>query len=73
MLIKRLALLVISLALGYATNYIVVIFVLGTTIAEYMWGPEFIPLPYWHLSGLTLAIFWALILDKFMGTDMLPG
>lgn len=73
MLIKRLALLVISLALGYATTYVVVVFVLGTTVAEYMWGPEFIPLPYWHLTGLTLAIFWALILDKFMGTDMLPG
>ena len=73
MLIKRLALLAISLILGYATNYVVVIYVLGTTIAEYMWGPEFIPLPYWHLSGLTLAIFWALILDKYMGTEMLPG
>ena len=72
MLVKRLALLVISLALGYASTYFVVIFVLGTTVAEYMWGPEFIPLPYWHLTGLTMAIFWALILDKFMGTEMLP-
>ena len=72
MLVKRLILLVISLALGYATTYGIVIFVLGTTVAEYMWGPEFIPLAYWHLTGLTLTIFWGLILDKFMQTELLP-
>ena len=70
MLVKRLLLAVISLALGFGIDFLLVEFVLNTTVPEYMWGPDGIP--YFAVTGLSLAIMFALILDKFMGTEMLP-
>jgi len=69
--IRRLVLAVISLVLGYALTIFVVQILLQTTIPEYMWGPEHPPLPYFFLTGLFSAFFFALILDKFMQTELL--
>lgn len=69
--VRRLVLAVISLVLGYALTIFVVQILLGTTIPEYMWGPEHPPLPYFFLTGLFSAFFFALILDKFMQTELL--
>ena len=66
MLIKRLILVIISLAIGFGlttlilyTNYV------GTTISEY--GST-----YYITTGLSFAVVAAIWLDKFMGTEILP-
>ncbi|HSH01350.1 MAG TPA: hypothetical protein VLL52_02455 [Anaerolineae bacterium] len=70
--IKRLVMFAISLALGYGATYVIVVYVVQTTIQEYMWGPEHpIPLPYFFLTGLFMALGIAIWLDKFMETDIL--
>jgi len=69
--VRRLVLAVISLVLGYGLTVVIVQFVLGTTVPEYMWGPEHPPLPYFFLTGLFTAFFFALILDKFLDTQLL--
>lgn len=69
--VRRLVLAVISLILGYGSTVLVVQFILGTTVPEYMWGPEHPPLPYFFLTGLFSAFFFALILDKFLQTELL--
>ncbi len=71
--LRRLILLALALALGYLTTWLLVESpLLDTTVAEFAWGPEVIPLPYFFLTGLSFAFFYALVLDKFMGTKMLP-
>lgn len=69
--VRRLILAVISLVLGYALTVLIVQVVLQTTVPEYMWGPEHPPLPYFFLTGLFTAFFFALILDKFLDTQLL--
>ena len=69
--VRRLVLAVISLVLGYALTVLIVQVVLQTTVPEYMWGPEHPPLPYFFLTGLFTAFFFALILDKFLDTQLL--
>lgn len=66
MLIKRILLVIISLAIGFGlttvilyTNYV------DTTIAEY--GNI-----YYITTGLSFAIAIAIWLDKFMKTEILP-
>lgn len=69
--VRRLVLAVISLVLGYGLTVVIVQFGLGTTVPEYMWGPEHPPLPYFFLTGLFTAFFFALVLDKFLDTQLL--
>ena len=43
---RRVALVVISLILGFVVTRFLIIPILGTTAPEYAWGPELIPIPY---------------------------
>ena len=71
--IRRIILAVVSVLLGYGITYLLVISpILGTTVAEYAWGPEQIPIPYFFLTGITLALAFMFILDKWAGTELLP-
>ena len=65
MLLKRLLLVAISLAVGAALTYAIVVFLLGTTVVEY--GAF-----YFFMTMLFLALALGIWLDKFMGTDLLP-
>ncbi|MBP7997977.1 MAG: hypothetical protein KA314_20515 [Chloroflexi bacterium] len=69
--VRRLVLAVVSLVLGFGLTVVIVQLVLGTTVPEYMWGPEHPPLPYFFLTGVFTAFFFALILDKFLATELL--
>jgi hypothetical protein len=64
MLVKRLALALISIAFGTVTT-ILITSILDTTPAEY--GGV-----YFVFTALSLAIALAVWLDKFMATDILP-
>ena len=71
--IRRIILAVVSVVLGYALTFLLVISpILGTTVAEYAWGPEQIPIPYFFMTGISLAIAIMFILDKWAGTELLP-
>lgn len=73
MLVKRLLLVALSLAIGYAVTYFIVVFVLQTTVAEFWVGPEQpVNIPYFILTGLFIALGVGIWLDKFMGTEILP-
>jgi biotin transporter BioY len=73
MIVRRILLLVISLAIGYAATYLIVEFVLGTTVAEFWRGPEEpYNIHYFLLVGFFLALAVGIWLDKFMGTKILP-
>ena len=65
MLLKRLLLVAISLTVGAAVTYALVVFVLGTTVVEY--GAF-----YFFMTAFFLALALGIWLDKFMGTDLLP-
>ncbi|HZD09932.1 MAG TPA: hypothetical protein VE553_01220 [Candidatus Binatia bacterium] len=65
MLVKRIAVIVISLIVGAAVATALIIFVLGTTIAEY--GTL-----YFVLTSFFLAAAVGIWLDKFLGTEFLP-
>lgn len=66
MLIKRLILVIISLAIGFGlTTAILYTDYVGTTIAEY--GGI-----YYVTTGLSFAVVAAIWLDKFMKTEILP-
>ena len=72
MLVKRILLVVISLAVGYAITYLLTL-LLGTTVAEFWVGPEQpVQIPYFILVGLFIAIAGGRWLDKFMKTEILP-
>lgn len=72
-LIRRVLLVIIALVLGYGLTAVIVTQILDTTIPEYAWGPEFpIPLPYFFLTGLFFALGFAVWLDKFLDTEVLP-
>lgn len=72
MLVKRILLVVISLAVGYAITYLLTL-LLGTTVAEFWVGPEQpVQIPYFILVGLFIAIAVGIWLDKFMKTEILP-
>lgn len=64
MLVKRILLVIISLAFGVLVTLGAVAFV-GTTPAEYGGA-------YFTLTSLCLAIFLGIWLDKFMATEILP-
>lgn len=64
MLVKRLALAVISLAVGFVITY-GVITVVGTTLEEY--GGM-----YTFFTALSIGCALGIWLDKFMGTELLP-
>ncbi|MFZ0544405.1 MAG: hypothetical protein WAM60_03140 [Candidatus Promineifilaceae bacterium] len=73
MLIKRLLLAVISFALGYGITYLIVTFVLQTSVAEFWEGPESpVHIPYFILTGIFIGLAIGVWLDKFMGTEILP-
>lgn len=65
MVLRRLLLVVISLAVGAAIAAGIVIFLLDTTIAEF--GAF-----YFSMTAFFLACALGIWLDKFMGTDLLP-
>lgn len=65
MMIKRLLLVVISLALGAIITAGLVILLLETTIAEY--GAF-----YFGMTAFFIACAIGIWLDKFMGTEFLP-
>lgn len=64
MLVKRLILIVISLALGFAITYGVILF----------FGENLIKYGVWYTGFTTFALACAIgvWLDKFMGTEILP-
>ncbi len=64
MFVKRLVLIVISLAVGFAVT-LALITLVGTNLEEY--GGM-----YTFFTALALACALAVWLDKFMGTDLLP-
>ena len=65
MLLKRILLIVISLVLGALITAGIVIFLLGTTLAEY--GTL-----YFVLTAFFFAAALGIWLDKFMETNFLP-
>jgi hypothetical protein len=65
MLLKRILVLLISLAVGAVITTGLVMFVLGTSVAEY--GAF-----YFSMTSLFLGLAVAIWLDKFMGTNFLP-
>ena len=72
MLVKRILLVVISLAVGYVITYLLTL-LLGTTVAEFWSGPEQpVSIPYFILVGFFIAIAVGIWLDKFMKTEILP-
>jgi hypothetical protein len=72
MLLKRIALVVISLVIGYALTFLIVL-LLGTSVEEFWMGPEQpVSIPYFILVGFFLALAASIWLDKFMGTEILP-
>ncbi len=72
MLGKRILLIVLSLAIGYAVTYFLVTVLLGTTVAEFWVGPEQpVNIPYFLLVGFFIAVAVGIWLDKFMGTEVL--
>jgi hypothetical protein len=73
MLVKRVLLVVLSLAIGYGVTYFIVTVLLNTTVAEFWVGPEMpLNIPYFLLVGLFIALAVSIWLDKFMGTKILP-
>lgn len=71
--VRRLLLIVISLAIGYGLTFIIVTFALQTTVPEFWVGPEQpVQIPYFILVGLFIALAAAVWLDKFMKTGILP-
>ena len=72
MLMKRIALLIISLIIGYAITYLIVV-LMGTSVEEFWMGPEEpVSIPYFLLVGFFIALAASIWLDKFMGTEILP-
>ncbi len=72
MILKRIALVIISLVIGYAITYLIVI-LLGTSVEEFWMGPEEpVSIPYFLLVGIFIALAAAIWLDKFMRTEILP-
>jgi len=72
MLLKRLSLVVISLIIGYAITFLIVV-LLGTSVEEFWMGPEEpVSIPYFLLVGFFIALAASIWLDKFMGTEILP-
>lgn len=67
MLVKRLLLVIISLAIGFGLTYAVVVapFIANTNLEEYGFA-------YTFFTTLSLAIAVGIWLDKFMGTEILP-
>jgi len=65
MLIKRLALGVISLVVGFITTWLIIEFIAETNLEQY---------GFWYTAFTTLSIGCAVgvWLDKFMGTEILP-
>jgi drug/metabolite transporter (DMT)-like permease len=72
MLVKRVALLIISLIIGYAITYLIVV-LLGTSVEEFWMGPEEpVSIPYFLLVGFFIALAASIWLDKLMRTEILP-
>jgi hypothetical protein len=72
MLVRRLLLVIISLVIGYAATFGIVL-LLQTTPAEFWRGPEEpLHIPYFLLTGFFIACALAIWLDKFMKTEILP-
>jgi len=67
MLVKRLLVLVISLAIGFGLTVAVVYapFIANTTLEEY-------GIYYTFFTSVAFGCAAAIWLDKFMGTEMLP-
>ncbi len=72
MVLKRIGLIVISLIIGYAVTYLIVV-LLETSVEEFWMGPEEpVSIPYFLLVGFFIALAASIWLDKFMGTEILP-
>ncbi len=73
MLARRILLIALSLAIGYAATYLLVIFLLETTVAEFWRGPEEpYKIHYFLFVGFFLALAAAIWFDKFLRTEILP-
>jgi hypothetical protein len=73
MLLKRISLAVISLVIGVAATYLLVL-LMGTTVSEYWAGPEEpVNIPYFILTAVFIGLAAAIWLDKFMKTEILPN
>ncbi|MEJ2752242.1 MAG: hypothetical protein ACK2U5_09720 [Candidatus Promineifilaceae bacterium] len=64
MLVKRILLVIISLAFGVLATFGIVV-AIGTT-------PQIYGMIYFSFTALALAIALGIWLDKFMGTEILP-
>lgn len=71
--IRRILLVVISLAIGYGLTFFIVTVLLDTTVPEFWVGPEEpVHIPYFILVGFFLALAASIWLDKFLKTEILP-
>lgn len=73
MLVKRIVLALISLGLGVVITELA-LYLMVTTRTEYglYFGTDGDGLPYYPLTIIFFALFFALWLDKFLKTDLLP-
>ena len=64
--IKRIALAVISLIVGFAATWLIVVFFLDTVLSDY--GTVYVV-----LTTFSIACAVGVWLDKFMKTELLPS
>jgi hypothetical protein len=71
--VRRILLVLISLAIGYGLTLFIVTVLLGTTVPEFWVGPEQpVQIPYFILVGFFLALAAGIWLDKLLKTEILP-
>lgn len=71
--VRRILLIIISLAIGYGLTFFIVTVLLGTTVPEFWLGPEQpVQIPYFILVGFFIAVAVGIWLDKFLKTEILP-
>lgn len=71
--VRRVLLVLISLAIGYGLTFFIVTVLLNTTVPEFWVGPEEpVHIPYFILVGFFLALAVSIWLDKFLKTEILP-
>lgn len=73
LLVRRVAVLVVSVILGFAFTHLGM-FLMNTNYVEYgtYFGTDGDGLAYYPLTVISFALFFAIWLDKFFGAEILP-
>lgn len=73
LLVRRIIVIAIALVLGVIITELALI-AMNTTRVEYgmYFGTDGDGLAYYPLTVISFSLFFALILDKFVGSEMLP-